>query len=1032
MFDVGQLVRIRDRVWQVLEDHASHAGGDHTLRVRGEDGEVRGKEFTFIYRPTLQHDGNATDFDLEETGLEKVEPLKAPELLWLPGTPPSQWERLHTAYRLSVAHSASYLLGLAGSRLVIEPYQLAPVLRVMSVPQQRFLLAEDVGMGKTIEAGLIMMELIARGRGDRILIVVPAALQDQWADELEDKFGLHDFKVLDSDYLAKDLIPQLPPGANPWYYANRVITSIDYAKQERVLRALKKTRWDLVIVDEAHYLSESGTNTKPARTDRSRFGEAIAACCDSLLLLTATPHNGYAQGFYSLLRLLDDARFASAADLERETIQQVVIRRAKKQIFNPDGSHKFRDREVHHFELSIDDPAMRAQQQFYKELNKYVTRQWRKVKNKPNDRATVGFAMTLLKKRFISSMQSMRLSLEGRLNGLSGEGMAPDAGHGLLSSYQAGVSLTEAQRERVERQVLECASDKDAKALADERRTLERLLEMARRISPEQDYKLARLKGLLDKFCLQEGRKVIVFTEYKHTLDYLYDYLITHGYADRVAVMHGHLNREARAVQERKFHAPETAILLATDAASEGLNFQHGCWTIIHNELPWNPNRLEQRNGRVDRWGQRHVVEIYNMILTNTLEGDILLRLQEKLKIIGEHLGNASDVLSVTGPLDLDSILMEGADTYEDAPLPEAVVKVDERVEAALREGQEALDACRAQFLIAPGAFGPQEYAEIEHIEALTRQALPPIMAVEQFVTTTLPLLGGQARKVPETPHLWTLDIPSTLLRPNMQPRYELATFERATALHDQERPPSIEFVAPGHPLLQALIAAVKNDARTGLHVLSGRMSVRVLEGVRRGFLFTYLGRWQDKLGAVAAEEIVPVFVALDGIELLPKDAGRLLEEPGLRRNAPPVLLDDVYKPRWAEARKHALVLATTYCQARAATIVQERQPQLDILKHDVEVWQEARLRYVSQALQRRYDEDAARQLKLFESREEQSRRRALAAAEARRQKDLEYQRLAIMYRKEKREAEIAAMAEIIPVRPEAIGALVIVPAEEC
>jgi len=163
-------------------------------------------------------------------------PVSAPALRWHPGTPPSQWERLHTAYRLSIAHNTGYLLGLARSRLVIEPYQLAPVLQVMSAPQQRFLLAEDVGMGKTIEAGLITMELIARGRGDRILIVVPAALQDQWANEMRDKFGL-DFAILAPDYLLKDLMPTLPSGANPWHYANRVITSIDFAKQERILRA---------------------------------------------------------------------------------------------------------------------------------------------------------------------------------------------------------------------------------------------------------------------------------------------------------------------------------------------------------------------------------------------------------------------------------------------------------------------------------------------------------------------------------------------------------------------------------------------------------------------------------------------------------------------------------------------------------------------------------------------------------------------------------------------------------------------------
>lgn len=1026
MFDVGQLVRIRGRVWLVLEDHAGHPGGDHTLRVRAEEGEARGREWTFIYQP---EGGDEAAFD--EAGLEKVEALAAPELLWRPTTLPSYWERLHTAYQLSLAHGSGYLLGLAGSRLVIEAYQLAPVLRVMSAPQQRFLLAEDVGMGKTIEAGLIMMELIARGRGDRILIVVPAALQDQWADELQDKFGLLDFQVLDSDYLTKELIPRLPPGANPWYYANRVITSIDYAKQERVLRALSKTKWDLVIVDEAHYLAESGNDTHLVRTDRSRFGELIARQCDSLLLLTATPHNGYRQGFYSLLRLLDDARFASAQDMRRETIQQVVIRRSKEHIFTSEGKRKFHNREIKHIELSINDPAMTAQRRLYDELNKYVTSYWRRVRHKPSERATVGFAMTLLKKRFISSPEAIRKSLQARRDGLSGEGMAPDASHGLLGSYQAGVALTEAQREKVERQVTVCTTEKDEKALQLELRRLDRLIELARKVTLDEDAKTAELKRYLDTLCLEQGRKVIVFTEYKDTLDYLYDYLLTHGYAERVAVMHGHLNREARGAQERKFHQPETLVLLATDAASEGLNFQFGCWTVIHNELPWNPNRLEQRNGRVDRWGQQHDVEIYNLLLQDTLEGAILKRLQEKLEVIREQVGSVSDVLSVTGPLDLDSLLMEGAAEYEESPLPNAVEKLDEQVEAALHEGQEALDACRAQFLIAPGAFGPADYQQMQQVEEQTRKALPSAAQIERFVTETLPLLGGSTRRATTDPDLWTLDVSPSLRRAGVEPRYEQATFDHDTAVGDQERPPTIAYIAPGHSLLRGLIAAVKSDARMGTGLLAGRMAMRVLDKGPRGILFTYLGRWQDQRGAVAAEELVPVFVALDGAINMPDEARLLLEETPVRKNVPPDLLAREYEPRWLSMRTQAMQAALHYCQQRGETIARERRPQLEILRQDIETWQEARLRYIERRAQQHYEE-TTKQLKLFEEKEERDSRRAQAAAEARRQKELQYERERIKLRREERETEIARMEQIVAVSPEAIGALVIVPAEEC
>ena len=1022
MFEVGQLVRIRERTWQVLDDHAAYGGGDHTLHVRGLESEVRGLERMFIYRPV--GDGN-DGTEGEDAALELVTPLATPELRWNPGTPPSQWERLHTAYRLSIAYNTGHLLGLARTRLVIEPYQLAPVLQVMSAPRQRFLLAEDVGMGKTIEAGLIMMELIARGRGDRILIVVPAALQDQWADEMRDKFGL-DFTILDNDYLTKELLPRLPSGANPWHYQNRVITSIDFAKQERILRALKKTRWDVAIIDEAHYLAESGNDTNPLRTDRSRFGEAIAPLSDSLLLLTATPHDGYSQGFYSLLRLLDDARFASPDDLQAQTVEQVVIRRSKQHIFHPDGTPKFHGRSIHHLELSLNDPALAAEQKLYDAVAKYVARQWRASRKDATQRVTVGFAMMLLKKRLISSLGAIKASLRTRLEGLTDEAVAPDARRGLLASYRAGVPLTETQRERIERQLVVLSPERGNEALTRERREVERLLKLAEAIPPEEDHKAALLKRTLDHFCGTQGRKVIVFTEYRDTLDYLQTYLEARGYAGRIAVLHGHLNRQGRLAAERQFHQPETAILLATDAASEGLNFQQGCWTIIHNELPWNPNRLEQRNGRVDRWGQAHDVEVYNLVFSDTLEGHILTTLETKLQRIRAELGNVSDVLSITGSLDLDTLLMDGAANIEEKALSEAVQAVNEQVEQALEQGRAALDACRAQFLIAPGAFGPQEYRRIENAAQVTAQDLPLPIDLEQFAVNTLTLLGGSATGVEGMEHVWTLEIPQSLRRPGVRERYEQATFVRETALSDHERPPTIEYLALGHPLLDALIASVKSDARENC-LIAGRMSVRVLPGVPRGLLFTYLGRWQDRRGGVVAEEIVPIFLGLDGNTRSSTEAAALLATQGQRRNAPAALLTEVYEPLWERHRAEAQVLATQRCAELAAQVKAGRMPQLELLRHDIDVWAQARIRWVERQLARRAEQEEM-QLPLFDT----DRVRALAAAETRRRNDLKREGEVIANRRQQREAEIAAMEQIVPVAPELIGVLVIVPAEDC
>jgi superfamily II DNA or RNA helicase len=1029
MYEVGQLVRIRERTWEVLDDRASGSSGDHVLKVRGQEKDVQGKEYTFIYRP-----GSETA-DESSPGVERIMPLPSPELRWNPGTLPSRWERLHTAYRLSIAHNPDCLLSLSRARLVIEPYQLDPVLRIMKAPYQRFLLAEDVGMGKTIEAGLIMMELIARDRADRILIVVPAALQDQWSDEMYDKFGLS-FQIIDNESLTKDILPNMPPGANPWTHCNRVITSIDFVKRERILRALKKTRWDMVIVDEAHYLSESGSEQKVERTLRSRFGEEIASICEHLLLLTATPHNGYAQGFYSLLRLLDNARFPGPDALERRSIQEVVIRRSKKDIYDENGHRKFQTRTVNHITLSIDDPRMKAERKLYTELVKYANQQWRAARHDSNQRVTVGFAMTLLKKRFISSPAAIRQSLETRKKNLNAEPLDKQAR--LLNSSRKGMPMTEQEKKRAHDLAMAQTTARDPQALARELEKLDELLRLAEQITPEKDYKAACLKARLDEFCLQEQRKVIVFTEYKDTLDYLKTYLEERGYQGRLVTLHGEMNRVQRLAAEQQFHRPETCVLLATDAASEGLNLQKDCWTVIHNELPWNPNRLEQRNGRVDRWGQRHTVEVHNVVLEGTLEAHILDRLMDKLKTIRDQLEQAPDVLSIAdqaGIDELDMRLMEAAYELGDTPTPQAFATMTRQIEDELNERLTQAQAQQQEWLarmsIARDIFGKEKYQEIATIRQNTGLALPRSDEVEEFAVSTLRALGGRAEPVKDHERIWRLEIPASLLREGVKQCYERATFVLDIAQHNSEPPSSpdyLEYISLGHPLLEGLIAAVKIDAREG-GSLAGRMAVRVLNDARRGMLFTFLGRWQDQRGVVVAEEIVPLFLPLKPPSPTFQDAHveaqRLLAQNPLPRNASPALLDEEYRPRWQDLSLHAKDLARQYCQHYIERVRKQLLPQLEILEHDLEIWAAARYQWVKQQLEQKERTSQDQQLSLFDYRE---RQRALDAARTRLQNELAREQKSIENRKKERMAEISQMKQIAATMPELIGTLIIVP----
>ncbi len=275
--------------------------------------------------------------------------------------------------------------------------------------------------------------------------------------------------------------------------------------------------------------------------------------------------------------------------------------------------------------------------------------------------------------------------------------------------------------------------------------------------------------------------------------------------------------------------------------------------------------------------------------------------------------------------------------------------------------------------------------------------------------------------------HVWTLDIPQSLRRHGVRDRYECATFARETALRDLKRSPAIDFIALGHPLLDALIASVKSDARDGGR-LSGRMAVRILSGTPHGFLLTYLGRWQDRRGALAAEEIIPVFIGLDGAAYPPEQAKALLAQPGLRRNAPSSLLADMYEPLWEARREQAHSLAVQRSAELAVQVSAQRVPQLELLRRDIESWVEARQRWIERLLTERAGREAA-QLSLFDNTE---RARALAGAETRRRNDLAREREVIANRRQQREQEIADMEHVIATAPELIGALIIVPAEEC
>jgi hypothetical protein len=428
-----------------------------------------------------------------------------------------------------------------------------------------------------------------------------------------------------------------------------VITSLDYLKKETVRsRALRK-RWDLVIVDEAHALAESGTSRNPYRTQRTRLGLALRDASRGLLLLTATPHNGYAHAFRSLLELVEPtmATFTGSHEDLRRRVGTAMVRRLKSQIRRRvDGREElvFPLRSVEGIPVQLEG----AERELLQEVSAYCSRTAKQAQG-TDEAELIGFAMQIVKKRALSSWAALGKTIEHRLEALEGEEAREEPPQPAeLRDFQADLPLTESQSERTARRILRSAIPRDEKRRRSEFRALKRIRALLRKL-PGRDPKIEVLVSELKSiFAADPPEKVIVFTEYRDTLDAIRTRLDADpDLQGRYVVLHGGLTRRERLRRQDQFAKPETRVLLATDAASEGLNLQRYCRRIIHVELPWNPNRLEQRNGRVDRYGQTSPPIIRYLYYPDSPEDDVLSKLVDKIEQMARDYVSTPDILGV-------------------------------------------------------------------------------------------------------------------------------------------------------------------------------------------------------------------------------------------------------------------------------------------------------------------------------------------------------------------------------------------------
>jgi len=716
-------------------------------------------------------------------------------------------------------------------------------------------------------AGLLVRELKLRGLAERVLVVAPANLAFQWQRELKEKFD-EKFIVLKGS----DIRDQF--GVNQWLEQNQVVTSLDLAKRTEILPGLRQVHWDLVIVDEAHRMSW----TPPARkTARYALGELLRDSSDHILLLTATPHKGDPVNFSLFLQLLDPDAYADVRSI-REAMDRrrapFYLRRTKEaMVYFPErvdgewvAKKVFTKRIPHAVEFQIDGPEF----ELYKTVTRFVKRQSARAAaagDDPRARA-VGFLMALYQRRLASSTHAVRCSLENRANRLEldlkkAQELARTAPPTLPDPEELE-EMDEEDRERLERllEAISLAQDAD-----EVRREIAELRELAAEaVAVEQsgaEAKLSRLKRLLHEqgFFDRPDQRLLLFTEFRDTLDYLLENLTEWGF--QCGCIHGGMRPGSRdepgtrIYTEQQFREGTIQVLVATEAAGEGINLQ--CCNILFNyDIPWNPNRLEQRMGRIHRYGQRKDCLIFNFVATNTIEGRVLQRLLEKLQEIRNALDDDA-VFNVVGEIlpaaHVERVLRDYyAGKLGDADLEDRLLhNVDEgRFRAICHNALEGLAAKRLNL----------EMLIERRARAQERRVVPETIA--RFLSDTAGYANFGLKPVARFPHAFDPGkTPTVLRRYERDPDWRLpalaAKYPRLSTDRDTAEEHHLEWVTPGHPLFEAMRRHTLHSAQDDLKKGACFYSLAYDAPSRVDF---YRARVVDGLGHVVHERLFALELA--------------------------------------------------------------------------------------------------------------------------------------------------------------------------
>ncbi len=756
--------------------------------------------------------------------------IETPASRWQFDADPVEFRLVAEALRIRMAGLHDPMVAVSSSAVDPLPHQIRAVYgELLPRIPLRFLLADDPGAGKTIMAGLYAKELLLRGDLSRMLIIAPGSLVEQWQDELAAKFGIT------AELLSREMITSLVD-SNPFTRYPILIARMDQlARNDDLLTLLDASDWDLIVVDEAHRMSANYYSGELDTTRRYQLGQRLGAITRHLLLMTATPHAGSESSFQAFMALLDPDRFEGEYRSGAHTTDTAGLMRrmVKEELLTFEGKPLFPERiaETVPYQLSP------GEKHLYDEVTHYVREEMNRAERlgTDNPRArTVGFALTVLQRRLASSTHAILRSLQRRRERL--EAKRQEMLNPRFSQMEDEMSLLPWTRledpdeldaeetENLEEAVVDAATAAQTVAELDiEIAQLSALVNLAKSVSDSgEDRKWTELRSLLlDEPLLHSDngpRKLIIFTEHRDTLNYL-----THqirnvlGRADAVVTIHGGTRRdERRVVREAFTHDPDVRVLVATDAAGEGLNLQ-AAHLMINYDLPWNPNRIEQRFGRIHRIGQKQTCRLWNLVADDTREGQVFTRLLEKMEAQRTaYGGRLFDVLGdAFNDQPLSKLLME-AIRYGDDPARRA--ELERVVDAEIAKGTEDLLRERA---LARESLTPHQLNLLRRQmdEARARRLQP--YYIELFFRDAFKRFGGRISRR-EQGRYEIPNVPATI-RTRQRPgavipiatRYERTTFEPDCVDADDAR--RAELLAPGHPLMDTVLDATIESHRNAL-----------------------------------------------------------------------------------------------------------------------------------------------------------------------------------------------------------------------